>query len=120
MRLGSLVFADPASSPYLMPAVWKTESAWDRARGLLARAPLEWDQGLWIEPCNNVHTVGMVYALDLAFLDAYGVVVKLVRNVKPLRIALAWGARATLEMRSGQLDRMALKVGDAVTWRPHA
>ena len=116
MKLGCLVHKDADSSQCIMSVVWKTETAWDRARGLLARPPLEWGQALWIEPCSNVHTVGMTYALDLAFLDAHGVIKKLVRNVKPLRIAAALGARVTLEMRSGQLDRLALKLGDSVTW----
>jgi uncharacterized membrane protein (UPF0127 family) len=116
MKLGCLVAKGIEASQRIMPTVWKTETAWDRARGLLARPPLEWGQALWIEPCNNVHTVGMTYALDLAFLDAHGVIKKMVRDVKPLRAAAARGAKVTLEMRSGQLDRLALKVGDAVVW----
>jgi uncharacterized membrane protein (UPF0127 family) len=116
MKLGCLVAKGIETSEPIMPTVWKTETAWDRARGLLARAPLERGQALWIEPCNNVHTVGMTYALDLAFLDAHGVIKKMVRDVKPLRVAAARGAKVTLEMRSGELDRLALKLGDAVVW----
>ena len=118
MKLGCLVATGANSSLCIMPAVWKTESAWDRARGLLGRPALEWGQALWIEPCNNVHTLGMAYALDLAFLDARGIIKKLVRDVKPLRVAAARGAQVTLEMRSGQLDRLALKLGDMVAWSP--
>lgn len=116
MKLGYLVAKGIETSEPIMPTVWKTETAWDRARGLLARPPLEWGQALWIEPCNNVHTMGMTYALDLAFLDAHGIIKKMVRDVKPLRMAAARGAKVTLEMRSGQLDRLALKLGDAVVW----
>ena len=118
MKLGCLVPKGADSSQCIMPTVWKTETAWDRARGLLARPPLEWGQALWIEPCSSVHTLGMAYALDLVFLDAQGVVKKLVRDVKPLRVAAARGAKVTLEMRSGQLDRLALRLGDAVAWSP--
>ena len=116
MKLGCLVPKGGDSAQLIMPTVWKAETAWDRARGLLARPPLEWGQALWIEPCNNVHTVGMGYALDLAFLDAHGVIKKMVRDVKPLRMAAARGVKVTLEMRSGQLDRLALKLGDTVEW----
>jgi hypothetical protein len=116
MKLGRLVPKDADSSQCIMPTVWKTENAWDRARGLLARPALDWGQALWIEPCNNVHTLGMAYALDLAFLDAHGVIKKLVRDVKPLRMAAARGAKVTLEMRSGQLDRLMLQLGDSVAW----
>ena len=118
MRLGSLVRVDPANSLQVLPSVWKVDGALERARGLLGRPALEWGQALWIEPCNNVHTFGMRYALDLAFLDALGVVKKLVRDVQPLRMSGAWGARATVEMRSGQLERMELCVGDVLVWQP--
>ncbi len=118
MKLGSLVQSDSAKLLQVLPSVWKTDGAWERARGLLGRPALEWGQALWIEPCSNVHTFGMRFALDLAFLDALGVVKKLVRDVQPLRISGSWGAQITLEMRSGQLDRMALRVGDTLAWQP--
>ena len=96
--------------------VFKAESAWERARGLLGRPPLDWGEGFWIEPCSSVHCMGMGYALDLAFVDAQGVIKKLVRDVRPWRMASHWGARATLEMRGGQLDRCAWQVGDRLAF----
>lgn len=107
MRIGSV------SS---LQRVWRADSAWERGRGLLGRAPLDWNEGFWIEPCSSVHTVGMGYALDLAFLDAQGVVRKLVQNLAPWRMAFCFGARTTLEMRGGQLQRCGWKVGDTLAW----
>ena len=117
MKLGSLRTSGQGTA---LPRVWQARSAWDRGRGLLGRAPLEWDEGLWIEPCSSVHTVGMGYALDLAYLDAQGVIQKLVENVVPWRVSFGFGARTTLEMRGGQLQRCAWRVGDQLSWQEAA
>lgn len=120
MKSGTVAASGEAASAIMLEQVWQAESVWERGRGLLGRAPLDWGQGFWIEPCSSVHTIGMGYPLDLAFLDAQGVIRKLVRDVRPWRMASAWHARTTLEMRSGQLDRCAWRVGDRLTWRSKA
>ena len=113
MKLGALY----AGEFCLLPRVWKAAGTWDRMRGLLGRPPLQAGEGLWIEPCSSVHTLGMGYALDLAFVDAQGRVKKLVHGISPLRLAGAIGAHATLEAGAGQLAACGLNVGDRITWR---
>lgn len=119
MKMGSVHTAAEAQSVTLTK-VWKAVSGWERGRGLLGRPALAWGEGFWIEPCASVHTAFMGYPLDLAFLDAHGVIRKLARNVRPWRMASNWRARTTLEMRSGQLDRCVWKVGDRLVWRDTA
>lgn len=116
MKLGALYAATPAPRRCLVPQVWKAATAWERARGLLGRPPLQPGQALLIEPCASVHTIGMAYPLDLAFIDRHGVVKKLVRGLRPLRFAAGAGARATLEMPPGALDACGLCEGDSVLW----
>jgi uncharacterized membrane protein (UPF0127 family) len=113
VKLGALY----AGECCLLPRVWKAAGTWDRMRGLLGRPPLQPGEGLWIEPCASVHTLGMGYALDLAFVDAQGRVKKLVHGISPLRLAGAVGARATLEAGAGQLAACGLNVGDQIAWR---
>lgn len=113
MKLGALY----AGESCLLPRVWKAAGTLERMRGLLGRPPLQPGEGLWIEPCGSVHTLGMRYALDLAFVDAHGRVKKLVHEISPLRLASSAGARATLETGAGQLAACGLKVGDQVAWR---
>lgn len=43
-----------------------------RVRGLLGRAPLEPGEAFVIQPCSQVHTVGMRYAIDAVFCDRDG------------------------------------------------
>jgi uncharacterized membrane protein (UPF0127 family) len=104
----------------IVPRVWNAVSAWERTRGLLGRAPLQSGEGMMINECRLVHTLGMGYPLDLAFLDASGCVRKLLRNVRPARIAGSLHAERTLELAPGTLDAIDLKPGDVLAWREGA
>ena len=84
---------------------------WRRAIGLLATPALEDPCGLWIEPCHSVHTIGMRYAIDLAFLDRDGRILKLVPRLGPWRAAACRGARSTLELRAGLAAELGLTRG---------
>jgi uncharacterized membrane protein (UPF0127 family) len=101
----------------VVPKAWKAESAWERARGLLGRAPLAAGEGLLLDPCRSVHTFGMRYALDLAFLDGDGRICKLAYGIAPGRLAGSFAARATLELAAGSLEASGLRLGDAIEWR---
>jgi hypothetical protein len=104
-------------SDKLIAQAWRAERSLDRMRGLLGRPPLVAGQALVIDPCSSVHTIGMGYALDVVFVDAGEKILKLCRRVVPLRMAFCWGARATLEMAPGEIDRLKLAVGDRLQWR---
>jgi uncharacterized protein len=101
----------------IVPRVWNAVSAWERTRGLLGRPPLQSGEGMMINECRLVHTIGMGYPLDLAFLDNAGRVRKLLRNVRPARLAGSLHAERTLELAPGTLASIDLKPGDVLTWR---
>jgi len=70
--------------------------------GLLGTAAIADGEGLWIVPCRGVHTLGMRYPIDVAFLDARGVVVGILEGLPPNRIGHVFrDARGALELRSG-------------------
>lgn len=58
--------------------------------------------GLLIPRCSCVHTFGMRFALDLAFLDREGRVLARRRGVPPRRLVLHRGAAAVLEVPAAQ------------------
>lgn len=115
MKRGSLFRA--GSDDCLVPEASLTASTWERMRGLLGRPALRRGQGLVIDPCPSVHTFGMGYALDIAFLDSRWRVLKLVRELPPLRWAGCASARATLELPPGALDAAGIAAGDVLEWR---
>ena len=69
-----------------------------RLRGLLM-AP-ESDAIVLLAPCRDIHTFGMGYAIDVAFIDATGQVVEACRDVLPKRRLRNRRACAVLERRA--------------------
>lgn len=54
-----------------------------RVKGLLFTRPGK--EALLLMPCNDIHTVGMRYNLDIAFVDQRGCVLESYREVGPFR-----------------------------------
>ncbi len=52
---------------------------------------------LLLAPCRDVHTVGIRHALDIAFIDADGVVVEVYRGIGPMKRIRCRRAVATME-----------------------
>jgi uncharacterized membrane protein (UPF0127 family) len=82
-----------------------------RARGLLGHARLTDAEGLWIRPCNSVHTFGMTYSIDVVFLDSNLRVLRIAHELRRRRIASARGARSTLELLGGVARQIGIKEG---------
>jgi len=86
-----------------------------RARGLLGRTGI--DGALVIENCRSVHTIGMKFPIDVAYLDADGVVLK-VAHMRRYRVGTpVWKARMVVEGSSGAFERWGLRVGQVVELR---
>lgn len=55
--------------------------------------------GLLIKPCSSIHTFFMDYPIGVLYLDKNGVVLKVVHELKPWRVAWCKGAAAALEVQ---------------------
>jgi uncharacterized protein len=85
----------------------------DRSVGLLGRAELDDDEGLWIERSPSIHMFFMRFPIDAVFVDAAGRVTKVVPRLRPWRVVWwARGARDCLELAAGAADRSGTRVGD--------
>lgn len=91
-----------------------------RLRGLLGRKNLGHDEGMLLRPGFSIHTAFMRFPIDVVFLDAELVVLKIDADVRPFRTASCRGAREVVELRAGECVRRGLVVGDRVTWAPLA
>ena len=114
MRSGTLIAAASGSA---LAAVRRCEGSLERMRGLLWRPALAPGQGLLIAPCNSVHTIGMRYAIDVVFLDREGRVLKVCPALKPLRMAMARGARQVIELAAGEASRLGFLPKRVVRWQ---
>jgi uncharacterized protein len=98
--------------------IHRAHSFTQRLFGLLARSPLQAHEALFIAPCNSVHTVLMTYAIDVAFVDREGQVLKLVRSLKPYRAAACWGAHGVVEFAAGSAALWGVVVGSTLAIKP--
>jgi uncharacterized protein len=87
-------------------------TSWTRSKGLLGRARLDPDEGLWIQPTNSIHMWFMRFAIDVVYADSEGRVLKLVRGIKPWRMSVCRAAKVALELAEGAIDRSGVAVGD--------
>jgi uncharacterized protein len=87
----------------------------DRRRGLLGRDGI--DGALLLERVRWVHTIGMRFPIDVAYLDAEGNVLKAVRMGRH-RIGMPVPkARSVVEAEAGAFARWGLHVGDRLEVR---
>ena len=68
---------------------------WQRLKGLMGRERLPPGEGMLILKCNAIHTCFMRFAIDATFLDKHNQVVKVVRNIRPWRLFIWGGFRAS-------------------------
>jgi len=86
-----------------------------RLIGLLGRTK-RWAHlgaGLWIVPSRGVHTIGMLFAIDLVFLNKEKEVVHVEEIVRPFRISrVSLKAASVLELPPHTIYRTGTQVGD--------
>jgi hypothetical protein len=83
-----------------------------RRTGLLKHTSLDPGQGLWISPCESVHSFGMKFAIDVIYLDRKKRVKKLYRNMVPWRVSACLTAHSVLELPVGVIDATGTQRGD--------
>jgi uncharacterized protein len=83
-----------------------------RRKGLLGREMLAVGEGLWIVPCEAVHTFGMRFPIDLVYLDRDKRVKKIRSDVRSWRISSCLSAHSVLELASGSIQKTRTKPGD--------
>ena len=69
-----------------------------RLLGLARLSAADAGPGLLLPGCRSIHTFGMRFPIDVAFLDARGLELKRCRAVPPRRFLLCRRARAVAEL----------------------
>lgn len=90
-----------------------------RRKGLLGLSQLDANSGLWIVPCEAVHTFWMRFPIDTVFLDRQGRVRKIRAQLKPWRLAMHLPAHSVLELAAGVLEKSGTQVGDRLLFEPN-
>lgn len=108
-----LRFLHPGTGASIASRVQLANTFLTRLRGLMFTRRLESGAGLWLRPCQSIHSFWMFYSIDAVFLDRQLRIVKLVENLRPFRLTVPHlAAHSVLELEPGTIARHALKVGD--------
>lgn len=93
-------------------------SGMKRSKGLLGRKGLDAGEGMWIVPCEAVHTFFMQFPLDLIYLDKKNRIRKVKSNVRPWRLSVCLSAHSIIELPVGAIRDSQSQPGDIVKFEP--
>lgn len=91
-----------------------------RAKGLLGRKGLAPGGGMWILPCEAVHTFWMQFPIDLVYLDRKHRIQKVRSNVPPWRFSACLSAHSVVELPVGVIHETQSQPGDVLEFSPAA
>jgi uncharacterized protein len=99
-----------------------TDTHVGRLKGLLGKLRLKGDEGIWIVPSKGVHTIGVLFAVDLIYLDRDNRVIHLEESFGRFRIGPVRPASASvLELPTRTIYSSHTQVGDQLLiCRPEA
>lgn len=97
----------------VLASLEEATSARDRLVGLIGRDGIE--GALLLRPAWSVHTFGMRFAIDVAFVDAELIVLR-TATLRPWRVSRpVLKARGVIEAEAGAFARWNLKPGDVLS-----
>ena len=89
------------------------DSGLSRMVGLLGKRALAPDGGVWIVPCNSIHTVGMLFSIDVVLVDRNLKVVGLYEMLRPFSITRPnFRAESVIELAPHTIFKSGTAVGD--------
>ncbi|HZY61833.1 MAG TPA: DUF192 domain-containing protein [Edaphobacter sp.] len=84
-----------------------------RLFGLLGKKRLDPGCGVLIRPSSGVHTLGMLFPIDVIALDKDLRVLKVWRRLAPFRVtSISLKTDCILELAAGQIDQCRIDLGD--------
>ena len=98
---------------FLSLDVAAADTIFSRLRGLIGRLKLRSEEGIWVVPSSGIHTVGLLFPLDLIYLDEHYRVIHLVEYFPSFRIApLKTQAKSVLELPTHTIYSSQTQPGD--------
>jgi uncharacterized membrane protein (UPF0127 family) len=89
------------------------DTSFARLIGLLGKRRLDSGCGLLIRPSSGVHTIGMLFAIDVVALSRSLQVLRLWHRLAPFRVTrVSLKTHSILELPAGQIRNCRIQVGD--------
>ena len=92
-------------------------SVFKRMVGLLNRRVFAQGEGLLLDRCYGIHTIGMRFPIDVLFLDKELRVIRTVPALPPFRTCVVKQAVYVLELPVGSIQRSQTTAGDQIQMR---
>lgn len=103
---------------FLSLSVMAADTHFARLRGLLGRLKLRRDEGIWVAPSQGIHTIGILFPIDVVYLDAQNRVIHLIEHLGPFRFApLRVHAKSVLELPTRTIYASGTQLGDELLIR---
>lgn len=99
----------------VLASVELPEGRKNKAVGLLGRSGIE--GAMLLRPARSVHSFGMRFDLDIAFLDENNVVIRTLQLPRNRITPPVWRARSVLEAEAGSFRHWELKIDDVLEIR---
>ena len=90
-----------------------------RAQGLIGKPALSTNEAIWIRPCNSVHSCFMGSPIDVVFIGAGDLILRVVHQLKPWSFAFTHKAKSVLELAAGEAAALDLHRGCRLYFRPN-
>ena len=87
-----------------------------RNTGLLKHRGLEPGHGLWIVPCEGVHTFFMKFAIDVVYVDRKHRVRKVVPGLGAWKLSFCLPAHSVVELPVGVIEATQTQKGDQLVF----
>jgi uncharacterized membrane protein (UPF0127 family) len=98
---------------FLSLGVVAADTHFTRLRGLLGRLRLRSDEGIWVIPSQGVHTIGMLFAIDLIYLDPNHRIIHVMESFGTFRIGpIRRRCSSVLELPTRTIYFSQTQVGD--------
>jgi uncharacterized membrane protein (UPF0127 family) len=98
---------------FLCLGVVAADTHFARLKGLIGRLTLRLDEGLWVVPSSGVHTLGVLFPIDLVYLDEMHRVVHLIEHFPTFRVApFKPQAASVLQLPTHTIYPSQTQVGD--------
>lgn len=98
---------------FLSLGVTPADTTFSRLKGLIGKLKLKVDEGLWVVPSCGIHTMGVLFPLDLIYVDDNHQVVHVIEHFPRFRISpLKTQATSVLELPTHTIYTSQTQPGD--------
>jgi uncharacterized protein len=119
MRVKQYQVTNARNQQLLATEVRLANTYFKRLFGLMGKPGLPTGAGLWIVPCNSIHSALMRFEFDAVFVDKDNQVLHLIHRMKPWGLSpMIKGAKAVLELPGGTLAALDIQPGDPLRLEP--